>query len=176
MSQTCHCQKSILPGVSGAHSIAQLMREHRQPKSGWAPPQFPPTNKMVLCYVWYKGRNICFLVSSPSLTSWVDCLHWLYFRLDAGPCVNHKNGAVHKGFKSESEAYIWFQTALLKGNIELINWRVIYIIPHLSHTSAVFPGSCRSCTQLLWTRYAFILWARSTTNPERMSEWFWERI
>lgn len=76
---------------------------------------------MVLHYVWYEGWDIPFLASvlADSLIGH-QCLFILY-RLDAGPCVTGKSAALHKSFKTEAEAYIWFQMALLNGTVELIN-------------------------------------------------------
>jgi hypothetical protein len=42
-------------------------------------------------------------------------------RLEVGPHVNGKTSAVHKSFRSELDAYLWLQAALLKGLVQLIN-------------------------------------------------------
>ena len=42
-------------------------------------------------------------------------------RLDAGFFVQGKKGNMHQSFDVESDAYIWLQVALLKGEVKLLN-------------------------------------------------------
>jgi hypothetical protein len=42
-------------------------------------------------------------------------------RTDADPHVTRKKGSAHKSFKTEEEAFIRMQAAVLKGTVELIN-------------------------------------------------------
>ena len=72
----------------------------------------------------YHCRDIPFLVSNsaihfPDYQNQRSVL--ITHRLDAGPHVIGKKHSVYKSFTAESEAYLWIQVALLKGNIELIN-------------------------------------------------------
>ena len=82
---------------------------------------------MVCRCLWSEGWDIPHLVSClvlPPSNPETNCpneLHLFHRRMSVAPHVLGKSRSVYRAFETESEAYIWLQSCLLRGTVELIN-------------------------------------------------------